>query len=53
MGTNLLLATVPPTWAVAATLPKQAEGASFMTNGFATTQDGVRIYYKDWGPKDA
>lgn len=24
-----------------------------MTNGFATTQNGVRIFYKDWGPRDA
>ena len=21
--------------------------------GFVTTQDGVEIFYKDWGPKDA
>ena len=24
-----------------------------MTNGFATTQDDVRIFYKDWGPNGA
>ncbi len=24
-----------------------------MTTGFVTTQDGVRIFFKDWGPKDA
>lgn len=50
---NLLLTTAIPTWAVATPLPKQAERASFMTNGFATTQDGVRIHYKDWGPRHA
>lgn len=24
-----------------------------MTTGFVTTQDGVRIFYKDWGPREA
>ncbi|WP_343617417.1 alpha/beta hydrolase [Novosphingobium sp.] len=24
-----------------------------MSNGFVTTKDGTRIFYKDWGPKDA
>src|SRR6218665_1816962 len=24
-----------------------------MTDSFVTTQDGTRIFYKDWGPKDA
>jgi len=24
-----------------------------MTDGFVKTKDGVNIYYKDWGPKDA
>jgi non-heme chloroperoxidase len=24
-----------------------------MSNGFITTADGTRIFYKDWGPKDA
>jgi non-heme chloroperoxidase len=24
-----------------------------MSSGFITTTDGVRIFYKDWGPKDA
>lgn len=24
-----------------------------MTNGFVTTHDGVRIFFKDWGPRDA
>ncbi len=24
-----------------------------MTENFITTKDGVEIFYKDWGPKDA
>jgi non-heme chloroperoxidase len=27
--------------------------ASRTESGFVTTQDGVQIFYKDWGPKDA
>ncbi|WP_376773799.1 alpha/beta fold hydrolase [Rhizobium mongolense] len=30
---------------------KLSEGA--LTMSFVTTDDGVRIFYKDWGPKDA
>lgn len=42
-------------------LPTQAQnftlnntkGINKMTNSFVTTKDGVEIFYKDWGPKDA
>jgi non-heme chloroperoxidase len=27
--------------------------SSHTEDGFVTTKDGVKIYYKDWGPKDA
>lgn len=31
----------------------QPNGASTMAGEFVTTKDGVEIFYKDWGPKDA
>lgn len=30
-----------------------ARGAERAESGYVTTQDGVQIFYKDWGPKDA
>ncbi|MCV3768276.1 alpha/beta fold hydrolase, partial [Rhizobium sp. TRM95796] len=29
------------------------QGDTDMTSSFVTTKDGVDIFYKDWGPKDA
>ncbi len=29
------------------------QGDTTMTSSFVTTKDGVEIFYKDWGPKDA
>jgi non-heme chloroperoxidase len=31
----------------------QAEGMTDMSSGFFTTSDDARIFFKDWGPKDA
>jgi non-heme chloroperoxidase len=31
----------------------QDKGPHDMSSAFVTTKDGVRIFYKDWGPKDA
>ena len=40
-----------------AATPKAAVASPHAANrsqsGFVTTQDGVQIFYKDWGPKDA
>lgn len=36
---------VPPT--------SSSQGQADMTSGFVKTKDGVEIFYKDWGPKDA
>ena len=33
--------------------PSAARGADRAESGYVTTQDGVQIFYKDWGPKDA
>lgn len=32
---------------------KSPRAASRTESGFVTTRDGVQIFYKDWGPKDA
>ena len=31
----------------------QTQGSTDMTTSYVTTKDGVEIFYKDWGPKDA
>ncbi|UAL10327.1 alpha/beta fold hydrolase [Caulobacter segnis] len=36
-----------------AATPAKAAGKDRAESGFVTTQDGVQIFYKDWGPKDA
>ncbi|MET3650292.1 non-heme chloroperoxidase [Phyllobacterium ifriqiyense] len=33
--------------------PNKTEGNFEMTSSFVATKDGVEIFYKDWGPKDA
>ncbi|MDO1583001.1 alpha/beta fold hydrolase [Rhizobium oryzicola] len=52
-GATLSTAMAMPSFAISATAPLKAEGIKEMTTGFVETKDGVQIFYKDWGPKDA
>jgi non-heme chloroperoxidase len=52
-GATLSAAMAMPSLAFSATTPTKIEGILPMTTGFVETKDGVQIYYKDWGPKDA
>lgn len=48
------LAAVASLAGSASAAPKAGTAASARTeSGFITTKDGVQIFYKDWGPKDA
>ncbi|MTH62421.1 alpha/beta fold hydrolase [Paracoccus litorisediminis] len=50
-GAALLAATALPPAAFATSHPTPQQGD--MTMNFVTTSDGVDIFYKDWGPRDA
>lgn len=52
-GATLSLATTLPVLASETLNALQQEGMIPMTENFVTTKDGVEIFYKDWGPKDA
>jgi non-heme chloroperoxidase len=52
-GATLSLATTLPIFAAETLSALQQEGTIPMTENFVTTKDGVEIFYKDWGPKDA
>ncbi|KPF41410.1 alpha/beta fold hydrolase [Rhizobium sp. AAP43] len=52
-GATLSLATTVPVFASGTSIVHQQEGKISMTENFVTTKDGVEIFYKDWGPKDA
>jgi non-heme chloroperoxidase len=52
-GASLSLATTLPVFAQENSTEPQNQGMIAMTENFVTTQDGVEIFYKDWGPKDA
>jgi len=48
-----LAAPARPRSAPTASSPTTAQGTPPMSHSFVTTRDGVEIFYKDWGPKDA
>jgi non-heme chloroperoxidase len=51
-GASALAVMVLPGFAMART-PSPAPENTRMSENFVTTKDGVRIFYKDWGPRDA
>ncbi|NNU38721.1 alpha/beta hydrolase [Rhizobium sophorae] len=52
-GTTISLALAIPALASEKKLSPHQQGIEPMTHSFVTTKDGVEIFYKDWGPKDA
>ena len=42
-----------PAFAQASTSLDSSQGGAQMSSGYVKTRDGIEIFYKDWGPKDA
>jgi non-heme chloroperoxidase len=52
-GTTISLALAIPAFASEKKISPHQRGIEPMTHSYVTTKDGVEIFYKDWGPKDA
>jgi non-heme chloroperoxidase len=52
VGASALAVMALPSFATART-PTPPLETMHMSDNFVTTKDGVRIFYKDWGPRDA
>ncbi|QBJ16520.1 alpha/beta hydrolase (plasmid) [Agrobacterium sp. 33MFTa1.1] len=52
-GATLSAAMAMPSLTFSASTPAHKKGMPPMTTAFVETKDGVQIFYKDWGPKDA
>jgi non-heme chloroperoxidase len=52
-GTTVSLALAIPALASEKKISPHQQGIEPMTHTYVTTKDGVEIFYKDWGPKDA
>ncbi len=52
-GTTISLALAIPAFASEKKISPHQQGIEPMTHSYVTTKDGVEIFYKDWGPKDA
>jgi non-heme chloroperoxidase len=52
-GTTISLALAIPALGSQKKKSREPKGIESMTHSFVTTKDGVEIFYKDWGPKDA
>jgi non-heme chloroperoxidase len=53
LGLAAVAAAASTALQAAPALAQSADGKTGSGDGFVTVQDGVRIYYKDWGARDA